>query len=261
MRFRPCIDIHNGKVKQIVGGSLKDQNDVAKENFVASQDSTFFANLYHKKGLKGGHIILLNPESSPYYQETKEQAVKALKAYPKGMQIGGGITRENAAFFLEQGADKVIVTSYVFRHGEIDYKNLESILREVGKEHLVLDLSCRKKGEDYFIVTDRWQNYTNVELNKESLDFFAGFCNEFLIHAVDVEGKQAGIEKQVAAILGDWGKCEATYAGGIRSDEDLEQLKRLGKDKIDFTVGSALDLFGGVLEFEKISERYNGGKN
>lgn len=253
MRFRPCIDIHNGKVKQIVGGSLTDQKDQAKENYVAEQDSTFFANLYQKKDLKGGHIILLNPVTSPYYEATKEQAVMALKAYPKGMQIGGGITRENAAFFLEQGAQKVIVTSFVFREGEINYKNLEAMVQEVGKEHLVLDLSCRKKEGEYYIVTDRWQKYTNVVLKEESLDFFADFCSEFLIHAVDVEGKAAGIEKEVAALLGNWGRCEATYAGGIHSDEDLEQLRTLGKGKIDFTVGSALDLFGGNLEFERIA--------
>lgn len=253
MRFRPCIDIHNGKVKQIVGGSLTDQKDQAKENYVAEQDSTFFANLYQKKDLKGGHIILLNPVTSPYYEATKEQAVMALKAYPKGMQIGGGITRENAAFFLEQGAQKVIVTSFVFREGEINYKNLEAMVQEVGKEHLVLDLSCRKKEGEYYIVTDRWQKYTNVVLKEESLDFFADFCSEFLIHAVDVEGKAAGIEKEVAALLGNWGRCEATYAGGIHSYEDLEQLRTLGKGKIDFTVGSALDLFGGSLEFERIA--------
>ena len=253
MRFRPCIDIHNGKVKQIVGGSLTDQKDQAKENYVAEQDSTFFANLYQKKDLKGGHIILLNPVTSPYYEATKEQAVMALKAYPKGMQIGGGITRENAAFFLEQGAQKVIVTSFVFREGEINYKNLEAMVQEVGKEHLVLDLSCRKKEGEYYIVTDRWQKYTNVVLKEESLDFFADFCSEFLIHAVDVEGKAAGIEKEVAALLGNWGRCSATYAGGIHSYEDLEQLRTLGKGKIDFTVGSALDLFGGNLEFERIA--------
>ena len=220
---------------------------------MAEQDSTFFANLYQKKDLKGGHIILLNPVTSPYYEATKEQAVMALKAYPKGMQIGGGITRENAAFFLEQGAQKVIVTSFVFREGEINYKNLEAMVQEVGKEHLVLDLSCRKKEGEYYIVTDRWQKYTNVVLKEESLDFFADFCSEFLIHAVDVEGKAAGIEKEVAALLGNWGRCEATYAGGIHSYEDLEQLRTLGKGKIDFTVGSALDLFGGNLEFERIA--------
>ena len=254
MRFRPCIDIHNGKVKQIVGGSLQDLGDQAKENFVSSQDSTFFSKLYQKENLSGGHIILLNPVTSPYYEATRDQAVKALKAYPKGLQIGGGITAENAAYFLEQGAGKVIVTSYVFQGGEIHYKNLELLVREIGKENLVLDLSCRKKDGKYYIVTDRWQKYTNVALEEKSLDYLAGFCEEFLIHAVDVEGKARGIEREVAALLGDWGKLPMTYAGGIHSYEDLEELKELGRDKLDFTIGSALDLFGGNLEFEKICQ-------
>lgn len=252
MKFRPCIDIHNGKVKQIVGGSLKDQGDQAKENFVSDQDGAFFANLYQQNNLSGGHIILLNPKDSPYYEATKAQALLALQTFPKGMQIGGGITKENAAFFLEKGASKVIVTSYVFQKGEIHYDNLRALVSEIGKEHLVLDLSCRKKEENYYIVTDRWQNYTNVILNEKSLDHLSEFCNEFLVHAVDVEGKASGIETEVAALLGNWGKYEITYAGGIHTYEDLKLLKKLGKGKIDFTIGSALDLFGGTLEFDKI---------
>lgn len=252
MKFRPCIDIHNGQVKQIVGGSLRDLGDEACENFVASQDAVFFANLYEKYDLKGGHIILLNGKDSPYYEATKAQAVAALKAYPKGMQIGGGINDENAYEYLENGADKVIVTSYVFKNGQISYENLEKLVKAVGKENLVLDLSCRKKGDSYYIVTDRWQKYTDVVLDERSLDYFSSYCNEFLIHAVDVEGKAAGIESGVAQMLGDWGKISVTYAGGIHSFEDLEQLRILGKDRIDFTIGSALDLFGGKLEFEKI---------
>lgn len=252
MKFRPCIDIHNGQVKQIVGGSLRDLGDEACENFVASQDAVFFANLYEKYDLKGGHIILLNGKDSPYYEATKAQAVAALKAYPKGMQIGGGINDENAYEYLENGADKVIVTSYVFKNGQISYENLEKLVKAVGKENLVLDLSCRKKGDSYYIVTDRWQKYTDVVLNEKSLNSFSSYCSEFLIHAVDVEGKAAGIESGVAQMLGDWGKIPVTYAGGIHSFEDLEQLRILGKDRIDFTIGSALDLFGGKLEFEKI---------
>ena len=252
MKFRPCIDIHNGQVKQIVGGSLRDLGDEACENFVASQDAVFFANLYEKYNLKGGHIILLNGKDSLYYEATKAQAVAALKAYPKGMQIGGGINDENAYEYLEKGADKVIVTSFVFKNGRISYENLEKLVKAVGKENLVLDLSCRKKDNSYYIVTDRWQKYTDVILDEKSLDYFSSYCSEFLIHAVDVEGKAAGIETQVAEFLGNWGKIPVTYAGGIHSFEDLEQLRSLGKEKIDFTIGSALDLFGGKLEFEKI---------
>ena len=252
MRFRPCIDIHNGQVKQIVGGTLTDVGDKASENFVAKQDAAFYANLYKKYNLAGGHIILLNGKDSSYYEATKAQAVSALNAYPGGLQVGGGINDENAYEYLEQGAEKVIVTSFVFKHGQISYENLEKLVKAVGKENLVLDLSCRKKDGQYYIVTDRWQKYTDVVLNEKSLDYFAGFCNEFLIHAVDVEGKAAGIETQVAALLGAWGKLPVTYAGGIHSFEDLEQLKHLGNGKVDFTIGSALDLFGGKLEFEKI---------
>ena len=252
MKFRPCIDIHNGKVKQIVGGSLNDLGDKANENFVASQDAVFYAKLYEKHHLKGGHIILLNGKDSPYYEATKQQAVNALKAYPKGMQIGGGINHENAYEYLELGAEKVIVTSYVFKNGQISYENLDKLVKAVGKENLVLDLSCRKREGQYYIVTDRWQNYTDIVLNQESLDYFSKYCNEFLVHAVDVEGKASGIEKEVATLLGNWAKISVTYAGGIHDYEDLETLKQLGKGKIDFTIGSALDLFGGKLEFEKV---------
>lgn len=253
MKFRPCIDIHNGQVKQIVGGSLRDFGDKANENFVAEQDAAFYARLYEKNNLQGGHIILLNGKDSPYYEATKTQAVSALKAYPGGMQIGGGINHENAYEYLEQGADKVIVTSFVFKNGQVSYENLEKLVKAVGKEKLVLDLSCRKKDGVYYIVTDRWQNYTDVVLNQESLQYFSKFCNEFLVHAVDVEGKAAGIEEEVAALLGNWGKIPATYAGGIHTYEDLETLRILGKGKVDFTIGSALDLFGGNLEFHKIA--------
>lgn len=252
MKFRPCIDIHNGQVKQIVGGSLTDLGDKANENFVASQDAAFFAKLYEKYNLKGGHIILLNGKESPYYEATRQQAVNALKAYTGGMQIGGGINHENAYEYLELGAEKVIVTSFVFKNGQISYENLEKLVKAVGKENLVLDLSCRKKEGQYYIVTERWQNYTDVVLNQESLDYFSQYCDEFLVHAVDVEGKAAGIERDVASLLGNWAKIPVTYAGGIHAYEDLEILKQLGREKIDFTIGSALDLFGGKLEFEKV---------
>lgn len=252
MKFRPCIDIHNGQVKQIVGGSLQDLGDKANENFVASQDAAFFAKLYEKHSLKGGHIILLNSKDSPYFEDTKKQALSALEAYPGGMQIGGGIDDKNAYEYLEHGASKVIVTSFVFKNGQISYDNLEKLVKAVGKEKLVLDLSCRKKDGKYYVVTDRWQKYTDVTLDENSLNYFAGYCNEFLVHAVDVEGKAAGIETKVAQLLGSWGKVPVTYAGGIHTYEDLETLKVLGKEKIDFTIGSALDLFGGKLAFEKV---------
>ena len=111
MEFRPCIDIHNGKVKQIVGSSLMDNGDKARENFVSARDAVFFAKLYQRDRLKGGHVILLNPASSSYYEETKRQAIEALRAYPGGLQVGGGICPENAEEFLRAGASHVIVTS------------------------------------------------------------------------------------------------------------------------------------------------------
>ncbi|MGL5258897.1 MAG: phosphoribosylformimino-5-aminoimidazole carboxamide ribotide isomerase [Lachnospiraceae bacterium] len=252
MRFRPCIDIHNGSVKQIVGGSLLDQGDYAKENFVSEYDAVFYSNLYKKSNIKGGHIILLNQESSPYYETTKNQGIQALNAYPNGLQIGGGIHTKNATSFIEAGASHVIVTSFVFKDGKINYESLEALVEVVGKEKIVLDLSCRKKENEYYIVTDRWQKFTTVKLTNETFDFFAKYCDEFLVHAVDVEGKSNGIEEDLLQILGNWNKIPITYAGGVASFADLEQLKKLGKNKIDVTIGSSLDLFGGHMEYERV---------
>ena len=252
MKFRPCIDIHNGKVKQIVGGSLKDAGDQAEENFVSEQDAAFFARLYQNKKLSGGHIILLNPPSSEFYEQTKRQALSALRAYPGGLQIGGGITPENAGEYLEAGASHVIVTSYVFKDGKLHYDHLQEMIRAVSKNRLVLDLSCRKREGSYYIVTDRWQKYTDVLLNEETLHKLAGFCDEFLVHAVDVEGKANGIEAEVAALLGNSCEIPSTYAGGVHSYEDLEKLKLLGRNRVDVTIGSALDLFGGRMSFETV---------
>ena len=241
MEFRPCIDIHNGKVKQIVGGSLKDEGNQAKENFVAEQDAAYFAEFYKKDKIRGGHIILLNPSDSSYYKETKRQALLALHTYPGGMQVGGGIHAENAKEFIEAGASHVIVTSYVFKDGKVNYNNLEKILAAVGKEHLVLDLSCRKKDGDYYIVTDRWQKFTEEKITPELLDKLKEYADEFLVHAVDVEGKASGIEVPLAEMLGDWGRIPITYAGGVGSFEDLKQLKEHGKGRLNVTIGSALD--------------------
>lgn len=252
MEFRPCIDIHNGKVKQIVGGSLKDVGNQAKENFVATQDAAFFAHLYKEAGLCGGHIIMLNPKESEYYAATREQAFLALSAYPQGFQIGGGITDENAEEFIEAGASHVIVTSFVFRDGKINYENLQKIKRKVGKEHLVLDLSCRKRDGNYYIVTDRWQKFTEEMVREELLDRLADECDEFLIHAVDVEGSASGIEEELVKLLGDWNKIPVTYAGGVGNFEDLAKLKMLGNNRLNVTIGSALDLFGGTMAYEEV---------
>ena len=254
MEFRPCIDIHNGKVKQIVGSSLKDMGNQAEENFVSEQDGSFYANMYKKDGVKGGHIILLNPVGSDYYKATKEQALLALHAYPNGLQIGGGITADNASYFIKEGASHVIVTSYVFKDGKINYENLKKLAETVGKEHLVLDLSCRyvKEESAYYVVTDRWQKFTKEKVTWELLDELSEYCDEFLIHAVDVEGKQNGIESPLISLLGEWGKIPVTYAGGIASFKDLEEIKVLGKGKLNVTIGSALDLFGGNLKYKEV---------
>lgn len=250
MKFRPCIDIHNGKVKQIVGGTLTDKNDQAVENFASTQEADFYAKKYKKDGLCGGHIILLNPKTSDYYEATKSQALKALAAYPGGMQIGGGITAENAMEYLDAGASHVIVTSYVFKDGEIQWDHLEKLVDAVGKEKVVLDLSCRKKNEKYYVVTERWQTFTDVEVNEELLEKLSQFCDEFLVHGVDVEGKAAGVEKDLVTILANWNKIPITYAGGIGSMKNLQEFENLSKGKLDFTIGSALDLFGGNLPYE-----------
>ncbi len=252
MRFRPCIDIHNGSVKQIVGGSLSDKNDQAQDNFVSELDGAYYGSLYRDKGLQGGHIIILNPSSSEYYEKDVLQAYSALEAYPTGLQLGGGINNENADNFLDRGASHVIVTSFVFKNGEIDMHNLQLMINAVGKSRLVLDLSCRKRDGEYYIVTDRWQKFTDTVLNKDTVERLREYCDELLVHAVDVEGKARGIEENVARLLGETEGLTATYAGGISSFGDLDRLKELGRGRVDFTIGSALDIFGGSMSFEEV---------
>ena len=252
MRFRPCIDIHNGKIKQIVGGSLLDQGDFATENFVSEKDGTFYGKLYKENHLNGGHIIMLNARDSKYYEEDKVQALKALKAFEGGLQIGGGITDENAKEFIESGASHVIVTSFVFAGGKVHYDRLDALKEQVGREHLVLDLSCRKRNDKYYITTDRWQKFTDVKLSEKVLDELSGCCDEFLVHAVDAEGKAQGIERELADMLGRWQGIPVTYAGGVGSFADLQELKKLGRDHIDVTIGSALDLFGGSMPYREV---------
>lgn len=252
MKFRPCIDIHNGKIKQIVGGSLLDRGDCAEENFVSTHDGSFYGKLYRKHQLSGGHIIILNPKSSEYYEADVKEALSALHAFPGGLQVGGGITDENAAFFIEQGASQVIVTSFVFSDGTVRFDRLKKLAHAVGREHLVLDLSCRRKNGEYYIVTDRWQKFTDVVLTEERLKELEKYCTEFLIHGVDVEGKGQGIDEDLVRILGAYSGNPVTYAGGIKDFDDLELIKREGKGKVDVTIGSALDLFGGPMEFERV---------
>lgn len=249
MKFRPCIDLHQGKVKQIVGSTLSDQKGMDPiTNFTSDKSPQWFADLYKSHNLQGGHIIRLGPGND-------QAAKEALAAWRNGLQIGGGITLENATEWLDAGASDVIVTSYVFKDGQINHRRLEQLEEVVGKENLVLDLSCRKKGDHYYIVTDRWQKFTDVTISDETLDLFARYCHEFLIHAVDVEGKCNGIEQELVRMLGKWGKIPITYAGGIHSKHDIEAIRTEGCGKLDYTVGSALDIFGGKgLKFEDLAK-------
>jgi phosphoribosylformimino-5-aminoimidazole carboxamide ribotide isomerase len=234
--FRPCIDLHEGKVKQIVGGTFSDAG--ARTNFVSEQSAAWFAELYRRDNLRGGHVIMLGAGN-----ETEARA--ALKAFPGGLQIGGGINADNARNWLDAGASHVIVTSWVFREGRVDWARLDELVQAIGKEKLVLDLSCRKRGEDYFVVTDRWQKFTELVVNAETLKKFSTYCDEFLIHAVDVEGLCRGIDGELVAKLGAWSPIPMTYAGGANSLADLEAVTELGQGKVDLTIGSALDIFGG----------------
>lgn len=254
MNFRPCIDIHNGKVKQIVGGTLSDSLG-AKENFVATKDADYYADMYKANNLKGGHIILLNKPGTEEYELTKKQALMALEAFPGGMQIGGGINADNAREYIDAGASHVIVTSYLFNGATLAYDRIDSLLQTVGKEHVVIDLSCRYRDGRYLVVTDRWQTFTDVEVNEEVLGQLSKYCDEFLIHGVDVEGKKQGIDERLLSMLGASDYVSTTYAGGVRELSDINVISRLGRNRIDFTIGSALSLFGGKLLIDDVIKR------
>jgi phosphoribosylformimino-5-aminoimidazole carboxamide ribotide isomerase len=239
--FRPCIDLHEGKVKQIVGGTLGDAG--LRTNFVSAKSAMWFAELYLLDGLTGGHVIMLGAGN-------EMQARAALAAYPGGLQIGGGIHAQNARGWLEAGASHVIVTSWVFRAGRVDWARLDELVKAIGKEKLVLDLSCRKRGANYFVVTDRWQKFTELVVNAATLKKLSSFCAEFLIHAVNVEGLCRGIDGELVEKLGRWSPIPMTYAGGANSLADLETVTKLGGGKVDLTIGSALDIFGGGVKYE-----------
>ena len=255
MKFRPCIDLHNGCVKQIVGSTLSDISASTLEtNFSSPHPSSYYATMYRADRLTGGHVIMLGPGN-------EAAAAEALAAWPGGLQIGGGITAANASAWLDRGAAAVIVTSYVFQDGRIHEERLREIKEAVGADRLVLDLSCRKRDGEYYIVTDRWQKFTSVIISPETLAYFASFCHEFLIHAVDVEGRCAGIEEELAEKLGEWAPLPTTYAGGVKNIADMERLAELGRGRLDATIGSALDIFGGstmtYAEAVAFHRRYN----
>lgn len=234
--FRPCIDLHEGKVKQIVGGTLGE--GTLKTNFVSERSAAWYADLYRHDGLNGGHVVMLGPGN-------EEQARAALKAFPGGLQIGGGISPNNAVEWLDAGASHVIVTSWVFQNCELVLERVRQLAGLVGHKRLVLDLSCRKRDGRYWVVTDRFQKFTTTPVDRTTLQRLSEHCDEFLVHAVDVEGLCRGIDVELVEFLGQWTPIPTTYAGGARCLEDLATVTRLGCGKVDLTIGSALDIFGG----------------
>lgn len=244
MRFRPCIDLHEGKVKQIVGSTLRDSGE-ARVNFTADESPAHFARLYRQDGLEGGHVILLGADN-------ETAATEALAAYPGGLQVGGGVRPDNALDWLGRGAAKVIVTSHLFEECRFSWARLEALAGIVGRERLVVDLSCTAVDDEYRVATNRWQTVTELRLDRDTFARLAEFTDEFLVHAVDVEGKRGGIDERLVERLGKECPAVVTYAGGIRSLADLEAVEKAGQGRVDATVGSALDIFGGTLPYRDV---------
>ncbi|GAA5825805.1 hypothetical protein JCM10212_006171 [Sporobolomyces blumeae] len=242
--FRPCIDLHHGQVKQIVGATL--DTDDLRTNFVSAHPASYYAHLYEQHDLRGGHVIKLGPGND-------QAARAAVSAWPNKLHVGGGIAEENAQEWIDQGAEKVIVTSYLFPQAKFDLDRLKRLCAKVGKERLVVDVSCRRRGDKWVVAMNRWQDLTDMDVDQESLDLLSEYCSEFLIHAADVEGLCQGIDEQLVEKLGQWVKIPTTYAGGAKSVEDLALVDRLSNGKVDLTFGSALDIFGGTqVKFEEL---------
>jgi phosphoribosylformimino-5-aminoimidazole carboxamide ribotide isomerase len=247
-RFRPCIDLHAGKVKQIVGGTLRDGGGgggggAPETNFETDTPPSYFAAMYERDRLSGGHVIMLGPGN-------EAAARDALGAFPGGMHAGGGVHPGNAGALLDAGASHVIVTSYVFRDGGIDWGRVDEMGRAVGRERLVLDVSCRRRGGEWIVCTDRWQRWTDFALGQDTVGRLGDRCGELLVHAVDVEGRRAGMDERLVADLAAWATVPITYAGGVRSVADMDTADRVGRGIVDVTVGSALDIFGGTMRYE-----------
>ena len=238
--FRPCIDLHGGRVKQIVGSSLRDDGPGPMTHFVAREDAAWFARRYREDGLREGHVIMLGPGND-------EAAERALAEWPGGLQLGGGVNLDNAERWLSAGAGKIIVTSWLFVAGELCPARVADLSSLVGRERLVIDLSCRRHAGGWRVATDRWQTVTATEVGRDSFEQLAGYCCEFLVHAADVEGRCQGIDEELVALLGDSCPIPCTYAGGARHIDDLKRVEALSGGRVHLTFGSALDLFGGAL--------------
>ena len=249
MGFRPCIDLRNGKVVQIVGGSLNGDY-IADVNFETQRSPADFAEMYMNDKLPGGHVISLGSGN-------RDAAISALNAFPGGLHMGGGINPDNALEYLEAGASHVIVTSYLFSNGRINNDHLDKIVKTIGKKRLVIDLSCRKKGSVFYVVTDRWQKFTDVTVNRETLEMLSGYCDEFLVHGVDVEGKRQGIQEDLVQMLGEYCPIPVTYAGGVKSLSDMDLILKLGQGRVDATIGSSLDIFGGNIPYREVVKWHN----
>ncbi|EPB88435.1 1-(5-phosphoribosyl)-5-[(5-phosphoribosylamino)methylideneamino] imidazole-4-carboxamide isomerase [Mucor circinelloides 1006PhL] len=248
-RFNGCIDLHHGKVKQIVGGSLLDSSpEQLTTNFVSEETPSFYSKLYKENQVSRCHVIKLGPNND-------EAAKEALAAWPGGLQVGGGITLENAQEWLSLGASKAGLLFYLFPNAKFSLERLAELAKLVGKDRLVVDVSCRKKNDKWVVAMDKWQKMTDMEVNKDTLDMLSEYCSEFLIHAADVEGLCKGIDEQLVERLGEWVTIPTTYAGGGRSMEDLRLVDKLSNGKVDLTFGSALDIFGGNgVTFEECVE-------
>lgn len=247
LEFRPCIDLHDGKVKQIVGSTLGHTNQKVIENFISDYDASYYAKMFADDQLVGGHVIMLGSGN-------EQAALAALSAYPGGLQIGGGITAENAKKYIDAGASHVIVTSFIFHDGKLDVQRLEQLVHAIGKKHLVIDLSCKMRDGKWFVMTDKWTTFSDFEVNAETIAYIEEFCDELLIHAVDVEGKKSGMQESLVRDLTAWTSIPTTYAGGVRSLDDLEKFKTISNGKLHVTIGSSLSIFGGDLPYREVVE-------
>lgn len=250
MKFRPCIDLHKGCVVQLVGGTLRDDGAGVQVNYTSDRRPGDYARLYKQDNLGGGHVIALGPGNH-------EAALEALAAFPGGLQYGGGVNPDNAMDYLEAGASHVIVTSHVFHNGRVDFDRLDRLTRVVGRNRLVLDLSCRWRDGAFWIVTDRWQQFTDQKIEPALLEQMSRYCAEYLVHGVDVEGRMQGVQEELIQLLAWYSPLPVTYAGGVTSMEDLELVRRLGREAVDVTIGSALDIFGGPVAYRRVVEWHN----